>query len=119
MLTAPLCPVCHRPVFEPDLHEALLKRGDVDYASKEIQAAIFVPENVVLVHPGACHQAVQFGYAGLGIALWNILDYCSREAVLSWLEKMRGLLVTEKPAEMIAFLQDFCHTARGQNDRLR
>lgn len=53
----PVCAWCGEPIImmQPDLHEVLITRGDVQGCSYEVQQMIMVVTNCVNVHPGACH----------------------------------------------------------------
>jgi len=51
----PICPICREPVSGPDMHEAIITRGDVQGYGEEIRSLIHVRENCVLVHSGKCH----------------------------------------------------------------
>jgi hypothetical protein len=52
----PVYPICNLPVEFPDMHEAILTRGDVAHANPlDVRPMAYVRENCVLVHPGKCH----------------------------------------------------------------
>lgn len=52
----PVCPLCKKPILgDPEMHEALLTRGD---APGENQGVIMSAANCVLVHP-ECHAKIQ------------------------------------------------------------
>lgn len=87
------------------MHEALLKRGDVDYVSIDIAINIYVGMNCVLVHP-ACHEEIQQGERGLYLSLNQILTYYSRRTVLEWLEWMAGNMYTTRAKELIRIVEE-------------
>ena len=68
-----------------DMHEWLISRGDVRGVPYEYVIQIFVPVNVVIAHPGHCHQKLQFGEVGARMCLNYILEWHSMEEIEAWL----------------------------------
>ena len=84
---APLCPVCEKPVYgSGDMHENIVTKRNVQGASIDTVAMIFVPENCVIVHTGECHQLAQ-GPAREKVTKF-LIAHEGRDKILQWLEKI-------------------------------
>lgn len=72
----PTCPMCRKSLGSGgvEMHEALITRGDVQGLPFESQVQIYVPANIVLVHPH-CHYKAQWCKRGKRIAARDILRW--------------------------------------------
>jgi hypothetical protein len=89
----PVCPICNLPILTPDMHEAIITRGDAMKSNLQDHPRLYVAENCVLVHPGRCHSDAATR-RGQDLCIRNLLKYTSLERINAWLETLKcdGLL---------------------------
>lgn len=104
LLRLPKCPICGEYAKEPSMHEVFLTRGHVQKAPIHVQAKIFVPQNVVLVHEGKCHRFAQHYEEGKRKCALNIFKYHKPEHVLHWIN---GLPFT-RTIEEARYIWELC-----------
>ncbi len=100
----PVCPICSEPVQTPDMHEAILSRGDVQGLHLAHQMKIFARENCVLVHPGKCHIEAA-AKEGTRQCVLQLLEKEGSMAILQWLTHMGILLPQELLNKAINLVQ--------------
>ena len=88
-----MCPICHSKMTEFEMHEAIVTRGDVDYAPFEKRVQIFVPQNCVLLCPGECHIKAQNYERGKRICARHLLRW-NGDTVAQWLGYLMGVGLT-------------------------
>jgi hypothetical protein len=88
------CPICRQPVSNSrpfDMHEAILTRGDVQGCRPEVQDAIMVRQNCVLVHHEKCHELAATDWGQLK-CLQHLILFEGFGAIFTWLNQMDELL---------------------------
>ena len=88
LMRLPKCAVCGEYVREPSMHEVFITRGHVRGLEPELQAMIFVPENVALVHEGKCHRYAQHYEEGKRLCALNIIKHHKLKNVVGWLDSL-------------------------------
>lgn len=115
----PVCAICNQPIVEsPDMHEAILTRGDVqgsDYLTK-----IMVKENCVLVHTGGkgtseCH-ALAHTKVGRRKLTRYLIDVEGLENIKSWLKEMDSLLTSGIAQERLRMVQEVFSESTRRED---
>lgn len=98
----PICAQCGRSMYrDADMHEAIITRRDIMGTGYEAHAAIMVPENCVLVHPGGsgsrCHSKA---HSDKTQVIRHLIGYETYPNLIDWLDSMEGMfkstLVDEK-----------------------
>ena len=100
----PICPICRHPAQTPDMHEAILTRGDVQGLPIAQRAKIFVRANCVLVHPGKCHIKAATK-EGTRKCVLQVLEKEGLAAIMQWLAGMESVLPQELLNEAIDLVQ--------------
>ena len=88
------CPICRQPVSNSrpfDMHEAILTRGDVQGCRPEVQDAIMVRQNCVLVHHEKCHELAATDWGQLK-CLQHLILFEGYSVICTWLNQMDELL---------------------------
>lgn len=95
----PICPICNEPITDaPDMHEVLIRRGDVRMCSDPVKQMIHTKENCVLVHHGACHNKADTE-DGFAICVKSLLWHNGAGAMLAWLDQMNNVLKSRTAIE--------------------
>lgn len=72
------------------MHEAILTRGMVEGLPFQDRVQIYVPENCVLLHEGACHLEAQHGEAGLRKCIVQLRAF-NGSLLEAWLSYMNSI----------------------------
>jgi len=83
------CPICRQPVSNSrpfDMHEAILTRGDVQGCRPEVQDAIMVRQNCVLVHHEKCHELAATDWGQLK-CLQHLILFEGYSVICTWLNQ--------------------------------
>lgn len=93
----PTCPICGEGFKwqQPSMHEVFVTRGHVEGCSEEVQALIYVPQNVVLVHETDCHINAQHTVDGKIKCAIQIINFEGYDNVLSWMKTIDSFLKTK------------------------
>jgi len=81
-------------MLEAEMHEAIIPRGEVDYAPFEKRLQIFAPQNCVLICPGKCHLLAQHYERGKRICARHLVRWNGEQAILDWLRYLQDLGLT-------------------------
>lgn len=73
----------------------------------EVRMQIYVPVNVVLLHPGICHETAQHTARGQEDCLHYILRYHATEELLGWLTIMDSLLKGTQAEDAIRWTNEY------------
>jgi hypothetical protein len=89
----PICPVCKHAIFgAPDLHEAIITRGQVAGTGKARKDKIYSRYNCVLRHntcpTGQSHTPGIGSHEDFDACLKQIIEFEGYEALLEWLASM-------------------------------
>ena len=83
----PLCPVCNKPVEFPDMHEAIITRGQARGSQLYEQGLLFVRQNCVLVHHGVCHIKAAMA-SGQVKCIRHLFVHEHFHEIMAWLEQV-------------------------------
>jgi hypothetical protein len=83
----PLCPICDQPVEFPDMHEAIITRGQARGTDLAELGLLYVRQNVVLVHHGTCHILAAME-SGRVKCIRHLLEYEYFHEIIAWLEQV-------------------------------
>lgn len=104
---APTCPICDKVIEGGgDMHEALITRGQAKGAPEDEYIKIFVPVNVVILHPADCHLKAQHTDEGWELCLRQILKYHTKEDIYNWLGKLNLGIAMEVRKRVEQFERD-------------